>query len=779
MTMKRVEATDDNNNNSIVGKNFSERESANNSSNLHSSSLHQTPPNHETTHRSPQQQQQQQQQPASRMQLTSQPLYPLPGQHYGNLHSGPYLRASGAPSSSGADTGTSTFSTSTGVSHNIADATSMHHSTPANDLSVPETMPYSTGHNIISATAAAAAASVYPIRPQREQIISSMPSQQQQQQQQPQNQQHLLQTRLSPTARSSPIAIIHNPEDAANQAKLRYQHPMYDDTSDEELEDSDDFYYLQSSGVSIESLTSPTARTARLGGPQSLPTALLRAPKLGSLPSHRHDYRLMHLASLPPPMCLNGEIDVPDSHSTILSTDNNNNQDVRLIGSLSAQKQSTTARKPKYLSSYGSLRESHLTGRFGGAAASKRTLLNAERHQKVRFHHYSGSDPPPALSLPPRPPPQQQQQQKKTEAVPPKLQQVQAPEKLLSIRDRMMQRAHHKESQSSGSDSASETVKSGATTSSLSAMLEATDLNAAAAANQPVQSNNDATGSGTSSEANNFQPKAPPNLSLAATSSGVPAGMANAVAISYKSNVALFARIRQQEQERREAEQRIISNDYPYVEPSSSNSSSEGMLSTSMTGLEILRSASRRTSAPLRPTSLNILQDSPTLMVRPPPPETTNLATSHTANVRQFTYLSRTMSEPNPHWEQQQQQPSRPGMALTLGAADALPSPTLAQEASSTYNIPTTGHDISSYNGVRTMDERTLPAPPPAMMQQPMTGLSTLMTQQQSHPQQAMTAKQALSNQQQAYGFNAAAAAAEEGEEDNPDTEEAFDMDME
>ena len=665
----------------------------------------------------------------------------------------------------------------------------------------------------------------YPTRPQHEQnqLLAQQQQHQQYQQNLPQHP-HPQIMNQSPKfhSRSSPIAIIHNPEDAANQAKLRWQHPMYD-TSDDELDDDDFFLSERSNNNSMnsphsqqeaahQSMPSTSRLSAGLGS-KSLPTALLRAPKLGSLPSTQ-EYLLHHLASLPPPMCLNGDISLPDSPSTlhplssVSASGNNTTNNGATAGS---SRKSSSDRPPKYFSSYGSLRESHLTGRFGGnggsAARSKYTYaaqpgptaastghLNENRNIKVRFHSdENGKEPPPTLLIPPRKPVQlattnlrqpSEQEQKHSDAEPPKKPSPLAePQKPMSIRDRMMQKAQQTQSQSDSNSSGSNSDSKPAA-SSLAAMLEATDLNGSPTITNGGESNYYKD----SSQQQELQPPPEKDFGLFTLSSS--ASMAQAVAISYNSNKNLFARqspYHQQQQQQQGAE-------------------GEEMLSTSMTGLEILRAASK--ALPARPTSLSILQDAPrqAFALRPPPPKSTTMGyASHngaTSNLPQqygnyhqhqhpppHAPLSRTMSEPSPHWEEEQQLQARPRLfdqphstvhaAPQLGGgmqgnhapllSSVLPS-AAAQTAATTALAAASSQQPSALTGLSSMM---------AQEQQPIIGLSSLRTSGNT----AYTGTE-VDGSLQAYGNGGLAlyntnATASAAEEPNPETEGAFDMDME
>lgn len=678
------------------------------------------------------------------------------------------------------------------------------------------------------------------------------------QQQQQQRQSHRPQQSPTFHSRSSPIAIIRNPED--EQAKLRWQHPIYYDTSDDEFDEYDSNHR---GIVSVESLTSLPSSTP--SGPQSLPTALLRAPKLGSLPAQ--DYRLLHLATLPPPMCLNssdgGEFcDTPVAATTPTTTSvkDCNNQDNN------GQEQSHLA-PPIFLSSYGSLRESHLTGRFGGGSSmsyhnhhnttgndtGSNRNLNAKKYnqaastgnlstagrRKVRFLHDHDHDtePPATLSnsktatsflersntgdgqLQPR-----SKQLPKTKSKP------------LSIRDRMMQKAQQqKESTASPStDSSSKSVEGGESknTSSLSAMLEASQRQQQQQLNTSSQTNNNDIGH-TVFGVGDRCPLAPAAQTPAANANRIlPQSMAQAVAISYNSNLSLFAMVQREREE---------------VEAERQQNASNRMLSSSMTGLEVLRAASK--SRPARPTSLSILQDarsSSSLNMRTSsPPATTATtttscgsgktlliigdSTSTTASVcssdhyaRPLAPLARTMSDPTPAQQQypqvQQNQPQTlPPVKteITSRSASESTASSFAQLHSRRHE-----HQYQPTGVVHAAGGRTL-LPPESLSlavgpqqeptTRPMTGLSTLMEQHQSHDALARqqddtlrdttttpagnnsvfisrTAWNVAAGDTTVLGNPVAFGVAngphrpdsipEDEKEPNPDTEGAFDMDM-
>jgi hypothetical protein len=283
--------------------------------------------------------------------------------------------------------------------------------------------------------------------------------------------------------------------------------------------------------------------------------------------------------------------------------------------------------------------------------------------------------------------------------------------------------------------------------SSLSAMLANDDNNQKHSTN-----NNDCQTSGSSGlgAGEMAEQKSSPRRS----SRVLPASMANAVAISYNSNQNLFAEARRRSQ--REEER------------SGDQESTSMMLSSSMTGLEVLRAASKAGSS-VRPTSLNILQTSPRTFDRPPPPVTVNGPPT-------FLQMSRTLSEPHP--------PS-PGFSpqQNTGAVGAIPSNAMPEEAPSYYNIP------SRAAVIRTADGRTL-IPPQSFGSPTAAAVSTFRTNQSPptsspHPQPPFSQDTRPSGTPwgetnlQAAPMISMYASSAQVEESNPDTQGAFDMDLE
>ena len=547
--------------------------------------------------------------------------------------------------------------------------------------------------------------------------------------------------------RSSPIAIIHNPEDGADQAKLRFQHPMYD-TSDDEFDDDDLFH--SSEGISVESLTSKDYNhRSPAGGPQSLPTNLLRAPKLGSIPSQ--DYRLHHLTTLPPPLSLNEEEDAYEEEE---------DQQQGGISQSSARQQ----QRQTYLSSYGSLRESHLTGRFGGMAASTGNLGVAD-HQKVRFQQQKQRTmgPPSNLGslIPPLVPTNLPTHIKTLSPdQSPKLQQQGQPQQpTLSIRDRMMQK--QKERDSDQQDSSEKQQP----TSSLSAMLE--NQQQEGGGSQPTTSPR--TDSITASVPN--KSRAPPLTAM------LPPGLAQAVAVSYNSNLTLL-----QQQQSRQQEQ-----DQGGQVPDST----EQMLSSSMTGLEILRNASRNAQPLARPTSLSILQGSSGsgLVVPPPPAHAPRYGNGATSNGGEqlFPPLARANSEPNPHWASD---PTKNTFRSSVGDVIANGNNGNVHTSTSTPSLLQQQQEQTSYlpfNASALIPPRNAMSSLSAAMQATATTQQTAGQQQVLYPQDAWTpapfatsSRSSTGNGYPSYHNGHAAGTGGVQEDDhNPDTEGAFDMDLE
>ena len=234
--------------------------------------------------------------------------------------------------------------------------------------------------------------------------------------------------------------------------------------------------------------------------------------------------------------------------------------------------------------------------------------------------------------------------------------------------------------------------------------------------------------------------------------------MAQAVAISYSSNLNLFAKSRQSHPEEQQEQ----------------GADGEEILSSSMTGLEILRAASK--ALPVRPTSLGILQDASkqASVLGPPPPESAMLA--------------RTMSEPSPRCDQQlhqQQQGRQEESSRLLNQPNAttvapqmigggssllspiLPSPAAHTAATAAAAVPSS-HQPMSTTGLSSMM---------AQQQQPLVGFSPLSTNRKA-------AYTCVGRTVEAYGktgmvlYDTHTTTPSE-EEPNPDTEGAFDMDME
>lgn len=514
---------------------------------------------------------------------------------------------------------------------------------------------------------------------------------------------------LSPNfqCRSSPIAIIHNPEDNVNQAKFRWRHPMYDD-ADDEMEEM----LSEGGGVSVASLTSPLEGPFNCG-PKSLPTALLRAPKLGSLPSQ--DYRLKHLASLPPPLSLNGDLDL--GTSAMDETDTTNAANIT----------GTYALKPKFFSSYGSLREAHLTGRY--ATTNHQAVSTGQLLQNPK----QKAEPPATLIPPQNPTPLN------LCSMPP--QKKQPPANTMSIRDRMLQKAQQKKDEATKESRGGEQKMAA---SSLAAMM-AEDKN-----DSPSIKAVDETAA---------QPR---------RASGLPAHVAKeAAAISYNSNLNLFASAQNGQQQIRGSEQ--LHGRQEEVPPM--------MLSSSMTGLEVLRAASKAKPTEHRPTSLSTLQGSSPAkrMAMAPPPSTMHHPPT-------FMQLSRTMSEPAPQTFTSPQQHSQPPAQHT--------TPIFTRH----YAIPSHAVDAESAEMpmpslVRLPDGRVL-IPPQKFRSTNMLALSSLTTQQkpaqsvqlpqehQHHSSWGMPASMTSIAGMSPLGNNGASPP-NRPEESNPDAEGAFDMDFE
>eukprot|EP00797_Seminavis_robusta_P000796 Sro104_g052820.1 n/a (365) ;mRNA; r:55446-56540 len=201
--------------------------------------------------------------------------------------------------------------------------------------------------------------------------------------------------------------------------------------------------------------------------------------------------------------------------------------------------------------------------------------------------------------------------------------------KPLSIRDRMMQKAQQQQKEKEESNEQEDGASNNKAASSLSAMLEASEQDYQAN-DQSRAFQDDLMGSAsTAKSAEQSAMERQPALHRSSLGPGIlPEGIAQAVAISYSSNLHLFASSHQQQHQTQEPDDR----------------SSSAMLSSSMTGLELLRAASK-SKPPERPTSLSILRDATqgSILQRPPPAA----APSDGTQMESFQLISRTMSEPN------------------------------------------------------------------------------------------------------------------------------------
>ena len=169
------------------------------------------------------------------------------------------------------------------------------------------------------------------------------------------------------TVRSSPIAIVRSGED-------QKRHP---DTSDEEDDDEDGTIDVEFEGLSLAS-TATSGRTSS----RSLPSHLLRAPRLGSVPS-RNENTLDQCPTMLPPAVQSSENPLgptpAGSSSAVRFGDNNE-------------------------TSYGSLRDSHERGRFLDGPSSyrdKRTgdIIRQGGRQRVRFQDSAPASLPTSLSI--------------------------------------------------------------------------------------------------------------------------------------------------------------------------------------------------------------------------------------------------------------------------------------------------------------------------------------------------------------------------------------------
>jgi hypothetical protein len=161
--------------------------------------------------------------------------------------------------------------------------------------------------------------------------------------------------RMNPATKSTPIAIVRD-------SFTRDNNP---DTSD----DDDDEYDDSVIDVDLDALRIARAKTSR-----SLPGRLLRAPFLGSMPSNE-DY-IFYQDMLPPAMALSEQ---PAEGGPVAATDKG--------------------------TSYGSLRDSHMRGRFFDGPSSYRDKLTGDirsTQHRVRFKEnttVSSSAPTHSMSI--------------------------------------------------------------------------------------------------------------------------------------------------------------------------------------------------------------------------------------------------------------------------------------------------------------------------------------------------------------------------------------------
>lgn len=218
--------------------------------------------------------------------------------------------------------------------------------------------------------------------------------------------------------RSSPIAIKRSPGYNDSSGGI--------ETSDEE-EDDDSLVDVVRDAVKL-GLVSDNMNDLNMS--RSLPSRLLKAPRLGSVPTNEDyiSYRSIPAATLPPPMTLN---DAPPLSGS-----------VRLAPEQSTTTSATTT-------SYGSLRESNMQGRFFDGPSSYRDSRTGDirrLEQRVRF---SSS---------------QQGEEESSETA------QQQPESNLSIRERMKQARDKKANDA-------EATATNKPTSSLAAMFDGTKQN--------------------------------------------------------------------------------------------------------------------------------------------------------------------------------------------------------------------------------------------------------------------------------------------------------------
>jgi hypothetical protein len=263
----------------------------------------------------------------------------------------------------------------------------------------------------------------------------------------------------------------------------------------------------------------------------------------------------------------------------------------------------------------------------------------------------------------------------------------------------------------------------------------------------------------------------------------LPAGLAKAVAVSYNSNLNLLYNSQQQQ---RQLQERASPND---------NNSSEHMLSSSMTGLEVLRNANRNHQPLTRPTSLSILQGSSGsgLMAPVPPPPVRapgyygvngNNNNNHRGE-HYFPPLERSNSEPSPYG-------ANDPMRMRSSSVAAVTTATNSHVHSSLYS-PFPVHPRQQQQTTRPFVPFGASAliPPRNTMAasaSTATPMSMQPEQQQAlYPQDACTETVPLSNGYVSYTgqlpngnhHHADGGHPNPDDDHNPDTDGAFDMDLE
>ena len=212
--------------------------------------------------------------------------------------------------------------------------------------------------------------------------------------------------RVWPPVRSSPIVIgpPNNQEEADEYGKRRRMEMDDDESASYNNNDDDDHgkikdILLQNSGGSTRQGQAPyyyrydTSPSSDLNLTSSLPARLLRAPMLGSLPGNLDvmEGTEMLEATLPPPMTLLEPPETLRGGSSSRSSSSLATTTLPQSQQKGYQGLATTSQV-----SYGSLRDSHLRGRFLDGPSSYRDSrtgnIHRIRHHHVRFQNDHSSD---------------------------------------------------------------------------------------------------------------------------------------------------------------------------------------------------------------------------------------------------------------------------------------------------------------------------------------------------------------------------------------------------